>query len=68
MSYSDIIYPECENEGDFVIDYNCDVFCIHCGLVIESPYPYVAGCKFKCLDEILIEKENEERRKEYKKF
>ena len=34
--------------------------CIHCGLVIESPYPYSAGIRFKTLTEILDDKRNTE--------
>ena len=74
--YSNLECPECDNKGDFIQDDNGEVYCVHCGLVIESPYPYVAGIRFKTLSEILddnrIEKfENKRWRREYariKKF
>ena len=74
--YSNLECPECDNKGDFILDDNGDVFCVHCGLVIESSYPYVAGFRFKTLSEILddnrIEKFEDKRlRREYariKKF
>ena len=37
--YSNLECPECDNKGDFERDDNEEVYCIHCGLVIESPYP-----------------------------
>ena len=58
--YSDLICPECEEKGEFEIDSNYEVYCSHCGLVIESPYPYSAGVRFKTLSYILIDKEIEE--------
>ncbi|WP_296874628.1 hypothetical protein [uncultured Methanobrevibacter sp.] len=36
-------------------DDNEEVFCNHCGLVIESPYPYSAGIRFKTLNDILLD-------------
>ena len=57
--YSNLECPECDNKGDFEPDDNEEVYCIHCGLVIESPYPYSAGLKFKTLVEILDEKRKE---------
>ena len=54
--YSNLECPECDNKGDFIQDDNGEVYCVHCGLVIESPYPYSAGLKFKTLVEILDEK------------
>lgn len=74
--YSNLKCPECSNKGDFSRDNNEEVYCIHCGLVIESPFAYSGGFKFKTLDDILLEKEieklkNKRWRKEYvriKKF
>ncbi len=57
--YSNLICPDCEVKGDFERDDNKEVFCIHCGLVIQSPYPYSAGIRFYTLTEILDEKRNE---------
>lgn len=57
--YSNLECPECDNKGDFIQDDNGEVYCVHCGLVIESPYPYVAGIRFKTLSEILDEKRKE---------
>ena len=57
--YSNLECPECDNKGDFIQDDNGEVYCFHCGLVIESPYPYSAGLKFKTLVEILDEKRKE---------
>jgi transcription initiation factor TFIIIB Brf1 subunit/transcription initiation factor TFIIB len=57
--YSNLNCPECDNKGDFMRDDNEEVYCVHCGLVIESPYPYVAGIRFKTLSEILDDKRNE---------
>ena len=51
--YSNLECPECDNKGDFIQDDNGEVYCVHCGLVIESPYSYVAGIRFKTLSEIL---------------
>ena len=58
--YSNLECPECENKGDFERDDNEEVYCVHCGLVIESPYPYSAGIRFKTLTEILDDKRNTE--------
>ena len=57
--YSNLECPECEVKGDFMVDNNGEVYCIHCGLVIQSPFPYSAGIKFKTLPEILDEKRTE---------
>jgi len=57
--YSNLECPECDNKGDFIQDDNGEVYCVHCGLVIESPYPYVAGIRFKTLSEILDDKRKE---------
>ncbi len=54
--YSNLECPECDNKGDFIQDDNGEVYCVHCGLVIESPYPYVAGLRFKTLPELLDDK------------
>ena len=54
--YSNLKCPECDNKGDFIRDDSEEVYCIHCGLVIESPYPYSGGMKFKTLSEILDDK------------
>lgn len=58
--YSNLECPECEVKGEFEQDDNEEVYCTHCGLVIESPYPYCAGIRFKTLVEILDDKRNEE--------
>ena len=57
--YSNLECPECDIKGDFIQDDNGEVYCVHCGLVIESPYPYVAGIRFKTLSEILDDKRKE---------
>lgn len=57
--YSDIKCPECDNKGDFTRDDHEEVYCLNCGLVIESPYPFCAGMKFKTLEDILLDKEIE---------
>ena len=74
--YENLECPDCGEKGDYQRDDNEEVYCIHCGLIIESPYPYTAGLRFKTLTEILDDKRNEELenkrwRKEYdriKKF
>ena len=53
--YSNLECPLCGVKGDFARDNNEEVFCIHCGLVIESPYPYSAGIRFKTLEDILLD-------------
>ena len=58
--YSNLVCPDCENKGEYMRDDNEEVYCIHCGLIIESPYPYTAGIRFKTLTEILDDKRNEE--------
>lgn len=68
-AYSNLKCPSCGIEGDFSKDKNEEVACDHCGLVIESPYPYSAGLKFKTLDEILQDQRLEEMKKErWKKY
>lgn len=57
--YSNLKCPECGEKGDFEQDDNEEVYCVHCGLVIQSPYPYSAGFRFKTLTEILEDKRNE---------
>ena len=59
--YSNLVCPDCENKGEYERDDNEEVYCIHCGLVIESPYPYTAGIRFKTLTEILDDKRNEKK-------
>ena len=58
--YSILECPECDNKGDFMKDDNEEFYCIHCGLVIESPYPYSAGIRFKTLSEILDDENDKE--------
>lgn len=48
--------PECRNVGDFAKNDNGEIYCLHCGLVIYSPYPYCAGFRFKTLTDILNER------------
>ena len=71
--YSNLKCPECENKGDYVRDDSDEVYCIHCGLVIESPYHYSGGFRFKTLTEILDDKRKEKIekrrwRKEYERL
>lgn len=71
--YSNLKCPSCGVEGDFSKDHCEEVACNHCGLVIESPYPYSAGLRFKTLVEILDDERNEEMnvkrwRKEYERI
>ena len=74
--YSNLKCPECREKGDFEVDNNEEVYCTHCGLIIQSPFPYSAGIRFKTLTDILFEKrierfEKRRWRKEYariKKF
>lgn len=53
--YSNLKCPVCGEKGDFMRDETEEVFCNHCGLVIESPYPYSAGIRFKTLNDILLD-------------
>ncbi len=53
--YSNLECPVCGVKGDFMRDDNEEVLCNHCGLVIESPYPYSAGIRFKTLSDILLD-------------
>lgn len=71
--YSNLQCPECEKIGDYVKNSDGEIYCIHCGLVIKSPYPFTAGIRFKTLTEILDEKELEKinekrRRKEHERI
>ena len=57
--FSNLKCPECRVRGEFGVDDNEEVYCTHCGLVIQCPFPYSAGIRFKTLTEILIQKRNE---------
>lgn len=65
QTYSNLVCPECENKGEYEKDDNEEVYCKNCGLVIESPYPYTAGIRFKTLTEMLDDKKREEMEKEF---
>lgn len=65
QTYSNLVCPECENKGEYEKDHNEEVYCKNCGLVIESPYPYTAGIRFKTLTEMLEDKKNEEIEEEF---
>jgi len=67
QTYSNLVCPECENKGEYEKDDNEEVYCIHCGLVIKSAYPYTAGIRFKTLTEILDDKKREEIEKEFQR-
>ena len=54
--YSNLKCTECGVKGDFEVDDSEEVYCTHCGLVIESPFPYSAGMKYKTLTDILFDK------------
>ncbi len=54
--YSNLKCPECGVKGDYEVDDNEEVYCIHCGLVIQCPFHYSAGIRFKSLTDILYEK------------
>ncbi|MBR0369719.1 MAG: hypothetical protein IJH63_03205 [Methanobrevibacter sp.] len=54
--YSNLKCPECGVKGEFEIDNSEEVYCIHCGLVIQSPFPYSAGIRYNTLIDILIQK------------
>lgn len=54
--YSNLKCPECRVKGDFEIDNNEEVYCTHCGLVIQSPFPYSSGMRYNTLIDILIQK------------
>ena len=55
--YSNLICPICENKGNYMRDEE-EVYCAHCGLVIQTPYHYTAGIRFKTLTEILDDERN----------
>ena len=67
QTYSDLVCPDCESKGQYERGDNEEVYCKNCGLVIESPYPYTAGVRFKTLAEILQDKKDEEIEKEYRR-
>lgn len=54
--FSNLKCPECRVKGDFDIDNNEEVYCIHCGLVIQTPFHYSGGIRYKTLSDILYEK------------
>ena len=54
--YSNLKCPECGVKSEFEVDNNEEVYCTHCGLVIQSPFPYSAGIRYNILIDILIQK------------
>lgn len=49
--------PNC-GQKDYEEDEKEDIYCIHCGLIIKTNYPYVAGIRLKTLSEIILEEKN----------
>ncbi|MBQ2652614.1 MAG: hypothetical protein IJF83_03585 [Methanobrevibacter sp.] len=64
--FSNLVCPVCGKTGDYMKDDNEEVYCIHCGLIIQSPYPYTAGIRFDTLTEIL--QKNEEKKLQEKRW
>ena len=58
-----LICPECGTKGQYETDPNLEVYCIHCGLIIHSPYPYCAGIRYNTLEYILLNKKEENKQK-----
>ena len=52
--YSNLKCPNCNNTGNYEVDED-EIFCLHCGLIIQTSYKYVAGMRIKMLTEILDE-------------
>ena len=50
--YSNLKCPNCQNKGDFISEDE-EVYCEHCGLLIQTSYHYTGGIRFKTLTEIL---------------
>lgn len=46
---SRIMCPCCGTVGEYEVDNNLNTHCKKCGLIIDSPYPYCAGIKYKLL-------------------
>lgn len=45
--------PCCGEIGDYSIDNQENVYCIHCGLIIEAPYCFTGGFKFDLICDII---------------
>lgn len=65
--YKKIKCPSCQTIGDFETDDNLETYCIHCGLVIDSAYPYTAGKRYMLLYDILYNKRIRELKKNGRK-
>lgn len=61
------ICPSCESVGEFETDDNLETYCTHCGLIVESQYPYTAGVKYDLLQDILFKQNLKVRELEWKK-
>ena len=66
--YTNLKCPSCGKKGKYETDPNLEVYCIHCGLIIESQYPYVAGKRFDTLSYILLKKDLEKQEKRREKW
>jgi transcription initiation factor TFIIIB Brf1 subunit/transcription initiation factor TFIIB len=60
--------PTCNNTV-YIKDINTgETYCKKCGLIILTPYPYVAGQKHKTLSDFQIEKEDDKKLKRMMKI
>lgn len=66
--YTNLKCPACGKKGKYETDQNLEVYCTECGLIIESPYPYVAGIKFDTLSYILLQKDLKKQEKRREKW
>lgn len=47
--------PNCKTQNQYEEDEKGDIYCSHCGLIITTSYPYVAGNRVKTLNDIIID-------------
>lgn len=61
------VCPSCNCVGEFETDENLNVYCQHCGLVIETPYPYDAGLRHWTYADFIYYKRIRELKKKWTK-
>ena len=57
MKLKNLKCPECQTRGEYCTDVNMNTYCLKCGLVVHSVYPYSGGIRHKSLSDFDIEKE-----------
>ena len=59
--------PICNTIGEYETDNNEETYCIHCGCIIDSPYPYTAGIRYYTISDFITIRENKRKEERWKR-